>query len=138
MQRTMSTSPFAKERCTVSHQFVPPTDTPHRLALAMSRWESDSSGFGTTTQPEDQATADLLRNAELVQLRVRVVALENLVIALLATTLDAQTLARDMAQYISPRPGHTEHPLTLHAASLMKHLIDRATYFGAEPEARNA
>lgn len=117
------------------HQLLPPTDPPDRPALALSRWEREVGGSGTTPQAQDQATPDLLQNAELVQLRVRVVALENLVIALLATTPDAQTLARDMAQYISPRPGSTEHPLTLHAASLMNHLIDRAGYFGTEPEA---
>lgn len=120
------------------NRLLSPTDPTRRPALAQPRLESDVSGSGTTPQTQDQGSSDLLHNAELVQLRVRVVALENLLIALLATTPDAQTLARDMAQYISPRPGSTEHPLTLHAASLMNHLIDRADYFGAEPEAANA
>ncbi len=120
------------------NRVVPTADPPQRPVLALSCLESDVSGSGATPQAQDQGTSDVLHNAELVQLRVRVVALENLVIALLATTSNAQSLARDMCQYISPRCGHTEHPLTLHAAGLMKHLIDRAAYFGAEPEAGNA
>jgi hypothetical protein len=44
-----------------------------------------------------------LTNAELVQLRVRVIALENLMIALLAGASDKQLeIAREMATYISP------------------------------------
>jgi hypothetical protein len=51
-----------------------------------------------------------LTNAELVQLRIRVIALENLVIALLAQAPDRQlTLARGMALYISPRAGFAPH-----------------------------
>lgn len=72
-----------------------------------------------------------LSNAELVQLQVRVIALENLVIALLAEGSDEQReLVRDMATYISPRPGYTRHPLTLHAAAQMLHLADRGRHFG--------
>lgn len=68
-----------------------------------------------------------LTNAELVQLRVRVIALENLVIALLAEATDRQlTLARGMASYISPRAGFTRHPITLRAADEMISLVDRA------------
>ena len=68
-----------------------------------------------------------LTNAELVQLRIRVIALENLVIALLAEAPDRQlTLARGMATYISPRAGFTPHPITLRAAQEMLSLVDRA------------
>jgi hypothetical protein len=71
-----------------------------------------------------------LRNAELVQLRVRVIALENLVIALLAGASDQQLyLAREMAAYISPRPGFTHHPLTVHGAAHMTDLVERAARF---------
>ena len=73
-----------------------------------------------------------LTNAELVQLRVRVIALENLVIALLAEGPDGQVeVAREMAAYISPRPGFTHHPLTIHAASHMIDLVERAGCFRA-------
>jgi hypothetical protein len=69
-------------------------------------------------------------NAELVVLRVRVIALENLLISLLATASDQQLeLAREMAGYISPRPGSTHHPLTTHAAAHMIDLIERSSRF---------
>ncbi len=75
-------------------------------------------------QPPDDLP---LTNAELVQLRIRVIALENLVIALLADAPDRQlTLARGMATYISPRAGFTPHPITLRAADEMRSLVDRA------------
>ncbi|MGL6111358.1 MAG: hypothetical protein ACRC2B_14795 [Rubrivivax sp.] len=71
-----------------------------------------------------------LSNAELVQLRVRVIALENLVIALLAEASERQlALVREMSTHISPRPGFTAHRLTIHAASEMLSLMDRATRF---------
>ena len=71
-----------------------------------------------------------LTNSELVQLQSRVIALENLVIALLAQgTLQQLELARDMAAYISPRPGFTQHPLTTHAAARMVHFVERADHF---------
>ena len=63
-------------------------------------------------------------------MHMRVIALENLVIALLADATDAQRArARDMARYISPRAGFTAHPLTVEAAAEMLHLVDRAEQF---------
>jgi hypothetical protein len=68
--------------------------------------------------------------ANSVQLRIRVIALENLVIALLAEAPDWQLdLAREIATYISPRPGFTQHPLTIHAAAHMVDLVERAGPF---------
>jgi len=68
--------------------------------------------------------------AELGALHVRVIALENLVISLLATASDRQIeQAREMARYISPRPGFTQHPLTTHAAAHMVDLVERASRF---------
>lgn len=79
---------------------------------------------GLAEPPREDAP---LTNAELVQLRIRVIALENLVIALLAEAPDRQlTLARGMATYISPRAGFTPHPITLRAADEMLSLVDRA------------
>lgn len=73
---------------------------------------------------------------ESMQLRIRVIALENLVIALLAQASDAQlALAREMATYISPRPGFTPHQLTLRAADEMRSLVDRAGHFRDPPGA---
>ena len=68
-----------------------------------------------------------LTNAELVQLQVRVIALENLVIALLSGAPD-QTLsmARALAADIYPRETSTPHALTIHAAELMVHMVERA------------
>jgi len=80
-----------------------------------------------------------LTNAELVQLQVRVVALENLVITLLADCSESrQAQASQMATHISPRLGYTAHRLTLHAASHMKHLLDRARHFGSRMQDHTA
>ena len=85
---------------------------------------------GGQISPETQSEVPELTNAELVQLRVRVIALENLVISLLAEASDRQLdLAREMAAFISPRPGFTHHPLTIHAATQMVDLVDRAGHF---------
>ena len=71
-----------------------------------------------------------LTDAELRQLHVRVIALENLVISLLADASDRQlTLAREMAAFILPRPGFTAHPLTVDAAAQMISLVERAGHF---------
>jgi len=48
----------------------------------------------------------------------------------LADATDAQrTLAHDMADFISPRPGYTPHPMTLRAAEAMRSLSERADRF---------
>ena len=85
--------------------------------MALSRWDNEGgAGFGGPqnggSSAEVAADAPELTNAELVQLRVRVIALENLVIALLAGASDRQLdLAHEMVAYISPRPGVTQHSL---------------------------
>ena len=87
---------------------------------------SPASPISGEVQPEITG----LTNAELQQLHVRVIALENLVIALLANASDRQCeLAREMAAYISPRPGATPHALTLHAAAEMISIVERAGQF---------
>jgi hypothetical protein len=103
--------------------------------MALSRWDNDG-GAGPSRPQEGLISGDVqtevpqLTNTELVQLRIRVIALENLVITLLAETSDRQLdLAREMAAYISPRPGFTHHPLTIHAAAQMIDLVDRAGHF---------
>lgn len=69
-------------------------------------------------------------SAELTQLRVRIIALENVLIALLAHASEAQLqMAWEMAAFISPRHGHTPHHLTLGAADEMRSLVDRAAQF---------
>ena len=105
--------------------------------MALSRWNNEG-GAGPCGPREGQISTEAqpevpeLTNAELVQLRVRVIALENLVISLLAEAPDKQLdLAREMAAFISPRPGFTHHPLTIHAATHMIDLVDRAGHFRA-------
>jgi hypothetical protein len=101
---------------------------------AMARWDNEGGARPdgpATPSPENERTpVPELTNAELVTMRVRVIALENLMISLLATASDDQLrLAREMAGYISPRPGFTQHPLTIHAAAHMVDLVERANHF---------
>ena len=112
-------------------------DPSQQRQAALSRWDNEG-GAGPRDPQEAQISAEVqsavpeLTNAELVQLRVRVIALENLVISLLAEAPDRQLdLAREMAAFISPRPGFTHHPLTIHAAAQMIDLVDRAGRFRA-------
>jgi hypothetical protein len=102
----------------------------------LSRWDSEGGALGEGSQEQPTSRKPRLveeprlTNAELVQLRVRVVALENLVIALLAEGPARQVeVARGMAAYISPRPGFSHHPLTIHAAAHMIDLVERAGCF---------
>jgi hypothetical protein len=103
--------------------------------LALARWDNEGGARpggldGELPSGEARAGTPPLKNAELVRLQVRVIALENLLIAVLAEASDRQlALARDMAAYISPRPGFTPHDLTLHAAAQMIHRIERAGDF---------
>jgi hypothetical protein len=73
-------------------------------------------------------------NAELAHIRIRVIALEQMLIALLAEASDRQlALVREMASYILPRPGYTNHPLTVQASSHMNELVERASRFRTPP-----
>ena len=103
--------------------------------MALARWDNEGGApareplpVGTASGSRDAEPA--LTNAELVQLRVRVIALENLLLVLLAQASDGQlSVARERAAYICPRPGFTRHPLTLHAAAQMLHLVGHAGQF---------
>jgi hypothetical protein len=103
--------------------------------LALSRWDNEGGAGpcgpqGYSVSAEARSEIPQLTYVELVQLRTRVIALENLVIALLAEASERQLdVAREMAAYISPRPGFTHHPLTIHAAAQMIDLIERADHF---------
>ena len=96
---------------------------------ALSRWENE--GGAITAHPDGlPANIPELTNAELVQLRIRVIALENLVIALLSQGTDWQlTMADEMAAHIAPREGSAHHPLTALAARHMNDLVSRAFHF---------
>lgn len=83
---------------------------------------------------EERELAPPLTNAELVQLQVRMIALENLVIALLTDASEAQLdRCRDMAAHIFPREGHTRHRLTMVASAEMISLVQRANRFRDMP-----
>ena len=102
---------------------------------ALSRWDNEGGAGRDGSKKSDAHVLpdpDIrnLTDAELIQLRVRVIALENLMIMLLAEGSDKQlALAREMATYISPRVGFTHHPLTLQAAAHMDDLVDRAVHY---------
>jgi len=99
---------------------------------ALARWDNEGGAGpdGPATVSPERTPVPELTNAELVTSRIRVIALENLMISLLATASDDQLrLAREMAGYISPRPGFTQHPLTIHAAAHMVDLVERADHF---------
>ena len=94
--------------------------------LALSRWENEG-GAALASIPADEPRQT---NAEADQLRIRVIALESLVIALLVDVSEhRRALVHDMADFISPRPGYTPHPLTLRAAEAMRSLLERADQF---------
>jgi tellurite resistance-related uncharacterized protein len=112
-----------------------------RRLMALSRWENEG-GAGAYGRQEPPPSFDAFSHVpefthtELVRLRMRVIALENLVMALFAGASSRQgDLAREMANYISPRPGFTPHPLTIHAANQMIHLLERASAFRGRPPA---
>lgn len=115
----------------------PESMTPSARTGALSRWENEG-GSGAElpfASPGGELIDSIpLTDAELVQLRIRVIALENLVIALMAEAPARQlALAREMATYISPRQGYTPHPLTLRAANEMLSLVDRSGRFSSPP-----
>ena len=112
----------------------PPNDLLQRQR-ALSRWESEGGAAPCGPQIDPTSLDERLAfpksgDAELATLHSRVIALESLVTALLATASEQQlVLAREMATYISPRPGFTRHPLTTHAAAHMINLVERASRF---------
>jgi len=102
--------------------------------LSLSVWDYEGGagpcGPKESTTGLDPFEIPELTNTELVQLRIRVIALENIVMALLSDAPEHQhDRVRSMAAQISPRPGMTPHPLTTHAASHMIELVERAAHF---------
>ena len=119
----------------IADQGVGLPDPAHQRDAALARWENEGGAPERSARRVDDLIAARSRLPELTpaewdQLRLRVIAIENLLITILAEAPDRQReLARAMAAYISPRPGFTRHHLTLGAASQMVHLIERAGLF---------
>lgn len=110
-----------------------PSERSARLFKAISKWDRDGeapdSGLVHGVSEDPQIAPLPLTNTEIVQLQIRVIALENLLSALLVDASDQQlSLAREIASGITPRPGFTPHRLTLHAAARMTNLIDRSDH----------
>ena len=111
--------------------------TPSQLReRVLARWENEGgairSDAGENAALNDELGVLPLTNSELSQLHIRVIALEGLVTALLAEASDRQiNLVREMAAHISPRPGFTQHALTIRAATQMIDLLERADDFRA-------
>ena len=122
----------------------PELEASKRLQLrhsAISRWTNEGgAGPGGRMHADSAATyaaagVPPLTNAELVQLQIRVIALERIVMALLAHPADGQLeVIQEMAAYIYPRAGHTPHPLTIGAAGQMMSLLHGAAHFRTRPE----
>jgi hypothetical protein len=104
-------------------------------ALSRGDNEGGAEPSGPQVNPalaESQVPMPENNTAELGALHVRI-ALENLVISLLAAASGEQLeQAREMARYITPRPGFTHHPLTTHAAAHMVDLVERAARFRSQ------
>ncbi len=114
----------------MSNSNLPPDTSDVRLE-ALSRWDNEG-GAGLAVSQEMQADLPDMTNAELVLLRVRVISLENLLIAVLAEGSDQQRqTAREMAGIIAPRVGATQHSLTIRAAQHMTDIVDRADHIRA-------
>ena len=102
---------------------------------ALSRWDNEggAEADGPQAAPhgvEKEPPFPKMDDAELSLLHVRVIALENLVIALLVSASDQELkVAGEMVSYISPRPGFTRHPLTVQAADHITDIIERAARF---------
>ncbi|MBA3623084.1 MAG: hypothetical protein H0W48_01165 [Methylibium sp.] len=103
-------------------------EEPHIL----ERWENEGGARAQASPPDDFAPPEVPQsiNTELEHLHIRMIATENLLITLLAQASDRpRELGREMATYISPRPGFTDHPRTLCAAAQMVHLVERTRHF---------
>ncbi len=102
---------------------------------ALSRWEDEGGAMPCGPQEALAAACDEwdipgLSDAEIIQLRIRVIALENIVLSLLSKADDAQLEhIVEMADLITPRPDATQHSLTIHAATQMKQFVERAHHF---------
>lgn len=120
-----------------------PENAAQQRQRALARWDNEGGvvagaevgGFPVDDGPSVSGTnlAAAMTETERVALHSRMIALENLVMSLLATATEQQLeLVRDVATYIVPRPGFTRHPLTIQASAHMLQMLDRAALFRGE------
>lgn len=119
----------------MTHEIPVPETAESQRQRALARWDNEG-GAGSGGPQLDATSVDVamatpaITDSEVMALHSRIIALENLVTSLLATATDQQLgLARDMAIFITPRPGYTRHPMTIHAAAHMINLVERAALF---------
>ena len=106
-------------------------------ASAIGRCENEGGPGDASPHSETASTvAGEIGDAEEGNIRVRLIALENLVVALLAGASETQHESiREVARYILPREGKTHHRLTIEAARNMVALVERADQFKKRAEA---
>jgi hypothetical protein len=105
----------------------------HRRVIG--RWENEGGSVHAWHREipaeENPATvAGEIGDAEAANIRVRLIAIENIIVVLLANAPDDRLeLIREMADFISPRPGMTPHRLTIEAARNMLAILERAEHY---------
>ncbi|HSV69648.1 MAG TPA: hypothetical protein VLI72_06010 [Methylibium sp.] len=104
-----------------------PASSTRQRQSALSNWDNEGGASPDLRRGSSDDPAAAPADAAHMQLHIRVIALEHLVISLLAAA-SAQQLdaARELAACITPRPGRTPHRLTIHAAARMIHVVERA------------
>jgi len=96
----------------------------------IAKLENDAGTLNDRAHQDQATVAGEIGDVEDGNIKVRLIALENLVVALLAEAPESQSeLVREMAKYISPRPGMTPHRLTVEAARNMLALVERAAHY---------
>ncbi|HEX5390781.1 MAG TPA: hypothetical protein VFW67_13540 [Burkholderiaceae bacterium] len=88
-----------------------------------------NENMASANPPDALEASPLVTWVEWDHLRYRVVALENLLVALLAEgSMGRLDRLREMSRYVAPRRGCTDHPVTLLAAAQIVHLVERARH----------
>jgi hypothetical protein len=109
---------------------------------ALASWDNEGGAGPDGPQKHDQSgdfsnSANNHSDAQIEHLHARVIALENLVIALLAHAPDGQRdLARASAATITPRPEAAPHLATIQAARQMLSMVERAERLGMKTATR--
>jgi hypothetical protein len=99
---------------------------PHRISRSTSGSLPRRSRI-VPASTEGLVPPPTMGDEELQTLHVRVIALESLVVSLLASASDRQRrLATKMVAYISPKSGAIRHQLTVKAATHVADLVKRA------------